>query len=331
MTARPRACVLACHQQPDKVRPVFTEALSDIADVRFLSEAGAKRRQWLAEADVLLSFLPHSEIETDEWSVVRAKLLQVATAGVNHLHFDMIPQATAVAPTIGVQSPAIAEHVLAFALAAAKGLFQHRSDLARGEFNFMAETRMLAGATCCVIGLGQVGRATARLFQAVGMKVNAINSSGVSDDSSLVAVGTLEDFAEMVADAQVVVITLPLTERTSDLIGVRQLATMRRDATLINVGRGRIINQQALYDHLVANPAFTACLDAWWEEPFNEGRFHVNHPFFDLPNLLGTPHNASRVPGMAAAIAERAAANVRHFLTTGEVLHRVPEEDRRWV
>lgn len=307
------------------------DALADMADVRFLSEAGANRQQWLADADVLLSFLPHSEIETDEWSSVRAKLLQVATAGVNHLHFDLIPPATAVAPTIGVQSPAIAEHVLAFALAAAKGLLQHRGDLSRGEFNFMAETRMLAGATCCVIGLGQVGRATARLFQAIGMRVNAINSSGVSGDGTLAAVGTLEALDEMVADAQVVVITLPLTERTSDLIGVRQFAAMRRDAILINVGRGRIINQQALYDHLLANPAFTACLDAWWEEPFNEGRFHVNHPFFDLPNLLGTPHNASRVPGMAAAIAGRAAANVRHFLTTGEVLHRVADADRRWV
>jgi phosphoglycerate dehydrogenase-like enzyme len=313
------------------VRPVFMEALSDIADVRFLSEAGANRRQWLADADVLLSFLPHSEIETDEWGSVRADLLQVATAGVNHLHFELIPPPTAVAPTIGVQSPAIAEHVLAFALAAAKGLFQHRSDLARGEFNFMAETRMLSGATCCVIGLGQVGRATARLLQALGMKVNAINSSGVTDDGSLAAVGTLQDFDQMVADAQVVVITLPLTERTRDLIGPKQLAAMRQDAILINVGRGRIVNQEALYNHLVANPVFIACLDAWWEEPFNEGRFHVNHPFFDLPNLVGTPHNASRVPGMAAAVAQQAAANVRHFLLSGEVRHRVPEEERRWV
>ncbi|RDV04533.1 NAD(P)-dependent oxidoreductase [Undibacter mobilis] len=331
MPARPRASVLACHQRSDNVRPVFTEALSDIADVRFLSDAGANRLQWLTEADVLLSFLPHSEINTEEWGSIRAKLLQVATAGVNHLHFEMIPAATAVAPTIGVQSPAIAEHVLAFALAAAKGLFLHRSELARGEFNFMAETRMLSGATCCVIGLGQVGRATARLFQAIGMKVNAINSSGVTDDRSLSAVGTLQDFNEMVTDAQVVVITLPLTERTRDLVGATQLAAMRRDAILINVGRGRIINQKALYDHLVANPAFIACLDAWWEEPFNEGRFHLNHPFFDLPNLAGTPHNASRVPGMAAAIAQQAAANVRHFLLTGEVRHRVPEEERRWV
>lgn len=307
------------------------EALSDIADVRFLSEAGANRRQWLTEADVLLSFLPHSEIETDEWNIVRAKLLQVATAGVNHLHFDLIPSATAVAPTVGVQSPAIAEHVLAFALAAAKGLFQHRGDLARGEFNFMAETRMLSGATCCVIGLGQVGRATARLFQAIGMKINAINSSGTSDDRSLAAVGTLQEFDAIVADAQVVVITLPLTERTRDLVGSTQLAAMRGDAILINVGRGRIINQKALYDHLIAHPEFIACLDAWWEEPFNEGRFHINHPFFELPNFFGTPHNASRVPGMAAAIAQRAAVNVRHFLLTGEVRHRVSEEDRRWV
>ena len=74
------------------------------------------------------------------------------------------------------------------------------------------------------------------------------------------------------------------------------------------------LDEQALYAHLAANPRFSAAIDAWWDEPRGGGQFHTNYPFFELPNVLGSPHNSGDVPGIEEFAARRAAENVRRFL-----------------
>ena len=89
---------------------------------------------------------------------------------------------------------------------------------------------------------------------------------------------------------------------------------MKPDAILINVGRGDVINQQALYEHLESNPDFRAGIDTWWSEPVSHQDFTLEYPFCKLPNFIGSPHNADHVPGSIPHATRMALGNVKDFL-----------------
>jgi phosphoglycerate dehydrogenase-like enzyme len=142
-------------------------------------------------------------------------------------------------------------------------------------------------------------------------------------DETVEFVGTPRDLDQVLAVSDIVVVALPLTKQTRGLIGRRELELMKPDAILVNVARGAVVEERALYEHLRSHPEFSAAIDAWWDEPFGHGEFRTNFPFFDLPNLLGSPHNSAFVPGVELEGVRRAAENVLRYLhgrqTTGVV------------
>ena len=103
---------------------------------------------------------------------------------------------------------------------------------------------------------------------------------------------------------------------------------MKPDATLINLARGEIIDEAALFAHLQANPKFTACLDAWWIEPVRHGAFRMDHPFTTLPNVIASPHNSASVPAYRLSALRNAVANCRRALL-GEPIRYLAGPDER--
>jgi phosphoglycerate dehydrogenase-like enzyme len=98
------------------------------------------------------------------------------------------------------------------------------------------------------------------------------------------------------------------------MIGTRELGWMREDAIFVNVARGALVQEKALYDHLVAHPRFRAGIDTWWIEPPTHGEFRTDYPFFELENVLGSPHNSNLVSGIFPYALKAAVYNVRRFL-----------------
>jgi len=94
------------------------------------------------------------------------------------------------------------------------------------------------------------------------------------------------------------------------------------------VARGEIVQERPLYDHLVKNPRFTACIDAWWIEPVRHGEFRVDQPFLDLPNVIASPHNSAQGTGAHSISLRRAVENCRRALTGEAPLHVIGLDER---
>lgn len=312
----------------DALHEINQEVLGDQARLVFLPRlAGDEERMTaLREAEVLIGLDLAGELPEGAFREAKAlTFVQLLSAGADHVNFARVPDRVVVAGNVGAYAKPMAEHVMAMTLALAKRLPQGHAAMARGEF-VQSPTRTLDGAVCAILGFGGIGSATARLMRAFGARIHVVNTSGRTAEPVEFA-GTLADLDQVLAVADVLVISLPLTSATRRLIGRRELGEMKPGAILINVARGGIVDEQALYEHLLANPRFSAGIDTWWREPLHGGEFATRYPFFDLPNLLGSPHNSGSVPGILGDAARQAAGNVRAYLAGALVRGVMRRED----
>ena len=302
-------------------RQAVSPILAPYGGIDFLADAGedpAARAAMLRPAKAIITLSPGRELSQHDLSALAGvEFIQLLSAGANHIDFGKLPRQAKVAGNVGAYADPMAEHVLAMALALAKRLPQNHARLASGVFE-ITQTLRLRGGTAGVLGYGGIGRASAKLFRALGMRIYAINSSGRGDENADRA-GTLAELDDLLASSDIIVVSLPLTRTTRGLIGARELSLMKTDAILVNVARGAIIDEDALYEHLRAHPEFCAGIDTWWDEPRDGRPFHPGQPFFTLPNLLGSPHNSGTVAGIDADAAADAARNVAAYFSGGPV------------
>ena len=323
-----RQSILVTYGAGEEERKLLEETLGAVTDLAFLKDLSERERgPALGAANILVSFNPARELREDEFAdLANDRFLQLVTAGADHLPFSLLPPHIRIASNVGAFAKPMAEHILAMTLALAKRLLVSHSKLAAGEFDHRTPNRMLSGSVAGMLGLGGIGRAGARLLQGLDMKIYGINTSGHTSEP-VDFIGTLDDMEHVLRSSDVVVVALPLTRRTHGLLGSRELAWMKPDAILINVARGEIIDERALYEHLQEHPKFMVGIDAWWIEPLRHEDFRINYPFFELPNFLGSPHNSAVVPGIMVEAVRYAAENVLRFLRGKPIAGLVRRED----
>src|SRR6201987_3859844 len=328
MGARP---LVVTYPLTGRSRAIIEEELAGAAEAIYLVDlAPADRTHALGRAGAGLSPAPSKELRPDQIRLIRnARLLQFTAAGVDWVPTRDLPQELPVAANKGGGAEPMSEHVVALALAAAKRLFIEHANLKRGEFNQRSANRMLRGGVCGILGFGNVGVATARLMRAFGMKIYAINRRGATrEPTDWIATTDLLD--EMLRVADVLVISAALTTATERLIGTRELGLMRENAILINVARGEVIDEGALYAHLISHPRFFAGIDALCVEPVRHGHFAMGHPFLDLPNVIGSPHNSAGGGAWRDEYLRRAVQNCRRAIL-GETPWNLIGSDERML
>jgi phosphoglycerate dehydrogenase-like enzyme len=312
----------------DGQKETLSQVFSNSSQVVFLADVSPQDRvKEITRADVLITFSPQKELRPEEFKLLNhTKMLQLVSAGVDHLPFELLPPGLTIASNAGAYAEAVAEHAAAMTLALRKNLFDRHMKLRNGVFDQMNVNRLLGGSVCAILGLGGIGRMVARFLRCFEVELYAINTTGRTDEQ-VDFIGTLKDLEYVLRHADIIILTLPLTKSTTKLIGKKQLGWMKNDAVLVNVARADLVDEDALYEKLKKNPEFLAGIDTWWVEPLRHGRFATNHPFLELPNVLGSPHNAGIVHDSLKKATIHAAENVKRFLNHEPIFGMVNRTD----
>ncbi len=275
----------------------------------------------VGDVDVLVSMAFTREMAA---SAPRLRLVQVPGAGLDRIERAALAPGTALANAYG-HDVGIAEYVIGAMLAVTRTFSRVDADLRQGRWDSVwsgAPVPLwpeLAGKTLGILGYGRIGQAVARRALAFDMDVLAIRRDASRPDPH--GLGFLrgpEALDEVLGRADYLAITLALTPETRGLIGARELAQMKPTAVLINVARGEVVDEDALYDALRQGTIAGAALDVWYRYPTGAAPVHPSQrPFHELANVLMTPHVSGWTEGMMDARATIIAENI-HRTARGE-------------
>ncbi len=319
--------LVAAQKLKNEMKDLVVGKLHHEFAIEFLDGApDDQRRTLLEDADVLLAMNFRRDIREDEIPFLKkVRLIQITLAGAEKIPYDKLGPGTAICGNGGAYSEPIAEHAIGMMIALARNFLPLHRGLSRGVFDQRTRHKMLAGSTLGIVGYGGIGKKTAAIARALGMRIMAINSTGRTD-GDVDFIGTLDNLDKLLRESDFLLLTIALNKKTGGLIGSRELGLMKPDAVLVNVARGDLIDEKSLYEHLKTNPQFRAGIEAWWIEPFNHPKFEVHYPFFELDNVLGSPHNSYLTEGIHLRALDRALDNIVRF-AHGEPLRNVQKRE----
>jgi len=292
----------------------------DSTFVRAASEAEAIRL--IPDADVALT----SVLTVDVFAAARRlRWVQSPAAGVGSMLFPaMRDSAVVLTNSRGMSAVAVAEHAFALLLAALRRLPE--AVTAQRERQWiqadLSRLPMLRGRTLGCVGLGAIGTEVARIGAGFGCRV--IGTRREAD--APVPAGVDEAWGpdgldRLLAGSDVVVLAVPLTPETRGLIGARELRLMKPTAWLVNVARGRLVDEAALVEALRAGTPAGAALDVFRHEPLDPAS-----PLWSMPNVLLTPHVAGFREDYWEAAIDLFSENLRRFVS-GQPLRNVVRKD----
>jgi phosphoglycerate dehydrogenase-like enzyme len=288
---------------------------------------------WVADADAAIAALTSAQVmicpdhfyspklaETMRNSAPELRLIQLLTAGYDHVKKHGAPPQVSVCNAGEAYAPAVATHAVSLLLAVQRAIptvvaakTKHAWDR-----SFTAQLAIPASGTIVVIGFGPIGREIARLLRAFGARIIAVTRRGRLDPLADETVPA-ERLHDVLPRADAIVIAAPYDPSTHHLIGERQFAACKRSVVLVNIARGGIVDPRALEKALRTGGIAGAGLDVTEPEPLP-----ADDTLWDAPNLIITPHCAGACgPQGGERLAELACANLDRFVRGVPLLHVV--------
>jgi phosphoglycerate dehydrogenase-like enzyme len=304
----------------------FETILGEPHDIHVLPDAveSAEDRALFAAADVIVGVMltpadPHP---------AGLKLYHAPAAGTDAISRACLPPGAALCNAFGHEH-AIAEYVMTALLMRHVPIDRADKRLRDGHWDYWAGRpgalrTELGSQTIGLLGYGHIGKEIALRAKAFGMRVAVCNRSTIPTGGAVdeaFGLGALEAF---MGSADAIVVSLPLTDLTRGLIGAAALAAMRRDALIINVGRGPVIDEKALFAALSGKRIGGAVIDTWYQYPDGDSPVKPpsSLPFASLPNVVMTPHMSGWTNGTVRRRQETIAENIRR-LRRGDALLNV--------
>lgn len=255
----------------------------------------------------------------------RLRWIHSPAAAVHQLMFpELIQSSVVVTNSTGIHGPVVAEHAITVLLALAKRLPQAMQYQAKHTWSQdqlwheRPRPREVADATVLVIGMGSIGREFTTRAQALGMKVLAIRENPAKGTDGADAVYSPAEIDNVLPQADYILLCTPVTPATTGLINAARLSKMKSDAYLINVGRGPLIDEAAVFQALKDRRIGGAALDVFNEEPLP-----ADSPFWLLDNLLITPHTAAVTERLWERHYRLIVENMKRFLSGEPLLNAV--------
>jgi phosphoglycerate dehydrogenase-like enzyme len=317
---------LCQHGDPEPWRGDFLEAARGRLAVRAF-DPDAPLDQQLASVKVVVDQGGHASRDIiDAGAAAGVALWQVVGTGLDHTEVDhILDHGIALANTPGQFSAvALAEHALFLILALAKRLPEADRNCRSGRM-YAPVADELGGQLLGIVGLGASGRELARRAAALGMRIRAVDVATPADselrDLGIEHFDGLEGLDDLLAAADYVSLHLPLTAATEHLIDARRLSLMRPSSRLVNVARGRIVDEQALADALRDGIIAGAGIDVFGQEPLQP-----DHPLLAVENIVVTPHIAGVTRGTSRRRSEAAVENALRVLAGKQARHLITRD-----
>jgi len=255
-------------------------------------------KKYLKEVEVVVGGTFSKE---DLEQAKKLKLVQIPFAGVDKLDFGLYKNYPDMfICNIHANKNAVAEHAFALILALAKNIVINDKDLRLGKwhgFSTKETTIQLQGKSLGIVGLGSIGWEIAKIGHTLGMKVFAlkrkIEERGLKKKNILEFLGEKKDLEKVIKKSDFIVVAVPLTKETRGLIGKKELKLMK-GKYLINISRGVVIDEEALFKSLKEGNLTGAAIDTWYQYPSSEQRevLPSKYDFSKLNNVVMSPHTA---------------------------------------
>lgn len=259
----------------------------------------------------------------------KLRLVQSVATGIELIDVAALPRGVAICNAFGHET-AIAEYILMVMLA-----WSHRLREIEDDFRTYSSWRPswvqsgaphgeIFGKTVGIVGLGRVGIEVARRAAAFGCRVIAANRSTREPGDGVERIFPLAELDRMLPECDYVILCTALGPETEGLIDARRLGLMTRSAFLVNIARGAVVDEHAIYAALRDRAIAGAALDVWWQYPdaTEPQRRPSRLPFHELPNVIMTPHCSGWTDGMVKRRWAEVAGNLNRFVH-GEPLQNV--------